>query len=162
MIRERAVAPAPLRGVVAALAVLLVLLLGLPVAMSMDRAATAATITRSDPSLDPAHLHSAVTIVLVFTWSLHLLVAAAAIWFVIKSLQGRRWARIAFTLLLVAAILGSLNSATAGPGYLWTVVATTCLQLLILALLWLPPSVRAFFATHRAGSSAPNTAGRAT
>src|SRR5699024_10804391 len=102
------------------------------------------------PALDPALLHSAVTIVLVFTWALHLLVAAAAVWFVIKSLQGRRWARIALTLLLVAAMLGSLNSAGAGPGYLWTVVATTCLQLLILALLWLPPSVRAFFAAHRA------------
>src|SRR5699024_7033770 len=116
MIRERAVAPALLRGVVAALAVLLVLLLGLPVAMSMDRAATAATITRSDPSLDPAHLHSAVTIVLVFTWALHLLVAAAAIWFVIKWLQGPRWARFRLPLLLVPANRVSLTSATAGPG----------------------------------------------
>ncbi|MFC4015011.1 hypothetical protein ACFOY2_47900 [Nonomuraea purpurea] len=143
--QQRAV-PVPLRLLVPGLVVLLALYAVLPVMMTVDRAATGASIMRNTPALSPADLDVAVAAALAYTIVLHVVSAVLALWFTLKTVRGRRWARIALTAFLVLLTLGSLNSVTAGAEYLWAVISTDAVQLAMIALLWLPASARRFFA----------------
>ncbi|MET7334592.1 hypothetical protein [Nonomuraea sp. NPDC005650] len=145
--------PLPLRLLVPALIVLLALYVALPVAMAVDRGSTGASIMRDNPALDPADLGFAVNAALVYTFALHAVSAVLAVWFTVKALKARRWARIALTGYLVLATLGSFASAAAGPEYYWAVIPTDAIQLAMIAALWLPGPARRFFAVsgHREG-----------
>jgi hypothetical protein len=57
--------------------------------------------------------------------------------------------RIALTIYLVAVTLLSLLSWAAVPEYYWEVIPTNAIHIAMIAALWLPPSVRRFFAAHR-------------
>ncbi|MEV6040354.1 hypothetical protein AB0L65_55240 [Nonomuraea sp. NPDC052116] len=122
------------------------LYVALPVAMAMNRGSTGASIMRNNPSLDPADLGFAVDAALVYTFVLHAVSAALAIWFTVKALKGRRWARVALTGYLLLAALGSFTSAAAGAEYYWAVIPTDAIHLVMIAVLWLPRSARRFFA----------------
>lgn len=148
------VAPRSVRALVVALVALIVVLLVLPVVMTIDRDSTGDSILRKDPSMTPAELDVGITVVLVYTWAMHVVYAAVATWLVLKCLKGRRWARIALTLLMVIASLNSLSSAAAGSQYYWPVIAGDVIHLAVIALLWLPKPSRAFFAAHRSVKSA--------
>ena len=141
--------PGALRWLVAAAAVGVVLLVALPTVMALDRGFTARMIMDNRPDLDPAHLDFAVNGAILYSVVLHAVDVVLTVWFVIKVLHGRRWARIALTAYLVIATVGSLNSVTAGTQILWVVIAGDGLHLVMLALLWLPGSVRRFFTAHR-------------
>jgi hypothetical protein len=143
------VAPVALRCVGVALAVLVVVLAALPIAMALDPVATAGSIARDDPSLSPADLDFAVPAAIAYAAVLHALYAAVAVWFGVKALQGRNWARIALTVLMVAATANSLDSMLAGPEYVWWAIGGDVIHVIIIGLLWLPKSVRDFFAAHR-------------
>ncbi len=80
---------------------------------------------------------------------LHSLDVALLVWFTLKVWRGRRWARIALTGYLVVASILSLISAAEGIEYLVIVIPTDVIHLIMLGLLWLPTSVRAFFAPRR-------------
>ena len=143
------VLPPPLRWLRVALALLLVLMVALPVLMTVDRGFVVPSIQRDDPFLSGDDLDFAVTVTLAFTWAVHFVYGAVAVWFTVKALRGRHWARIALTVAMVVATLNSLDSAAAGPEYYWAVIPSDVLQVGIVVLLWLPRSSRAFFAAHR-------------
>ncbi|OZM79264.1 hypothetical protein [Pseudonocardia sp. MH-G8] len=146
---RRIVAPPPLRWLGVALAVLVVVLAALPIMMALDPAMTAGTITREDPSLSGPQLDFAVAAAIAYGAVLHVIYAAVAVWFGVKAMKGRGWARIALTVLMVLATANSLDSASKGPEYLWWAIGGDVIHLVVLGLLWLPRSVREFFAAHR-------------
>lgn len=143
-------APRALRWLLVGAVVGIALLVALPLSMLLDQESLARAIMADQPDLDPAHLDVAVAAVLVFATVLHAVDVALTIWFVVKVFRRRRWARVALTAYLVMATVGSLFSAAAVPGYLWAVIPGDGMHLLMLAVLWLPASVRRFFAGHRA------------
>lgn len=138
--------PTALRWLVPAVAVGVVLLVALPAVMVLDRDFTVRAIMQDNPGLDPAHLGFAVNAVLIDAVAWHTIDVILSIWFVVKVLQRRQWARIALTIYLVIATLGSLYSAAQGTPFLWAVIPGDAVHLAMLALLWLPVSVRRFFA----------------
>jgi hypothetical protein len=154
IVRQGRVLPPPLRWLRVALAVLLVLLVALPVLMTVDRDFVVPSIQRDNPSLSGDDLDLAIVLALVYTWALHVVYGAVAVWFTVKALRGRRWARIALTVAMVVATLNSLDSAAAGPEYYWAVIPSDIVQVGIVMLLWLPRSSRAFFAARRRGDHA--------
>jgi len=154
--------PTSLRGLVLALAGLLVVLVALPIVMSLDREGTAASLLRDDPSLGSGELEVGVDVVLAYTWTLHVVYGAAAAWLVAKTLRGRRWARIALTVLMVGATINSLDSAASGPEYYWAVILGDVIHVVVVVLLWLPRSAREFFAAHRVRKDAVGRRGRAS
>jgi hypothetical protein len=144
------VVPRPLRRLGVVLAVLVVVLAALPIMMALDPAMTARTVTRQDPSLSGRDLEFAVTAAVGYAAVVHAVYAAVAVWFGVKAVKGRRWARIALTVLMVVATANSLDSALKGPEYLWWALGGDVIHLVVIGLLWLPRSVRGFFAAHRA------------
>jgi hypothetical protein len=141
--------PGALRCVMVALAALVVVLAALPVLMALDPASTVESIARNDPSLGPAELDFALTAAIAYAAILHVIYAAVAVWFGVVSLRGRRWARIALTVLMVAATLNSVDSALKGPEYLWWAIGGDVIHIVVVGLLWIPAPVRGFFAAHR-------------
>ncbi|MEO3797120.1 hypothetical protein ABGB14_43555 [Nonomuraea sp. B10E15] len=141
--------PTALRLLVPYMLVLVVLYIALPVQMAVDRDFTSASIMRNNPTLDPADLDFAVNAAIVYAIVLHALDAVLVVWFVLKALKGRHWARIALTVYLVIATLASYISAAAGSEYWWAVISGNVIHLAMIAALWLPASARAFFAAHR-------------
>jgi hypothetical protein len=146
----RIVTPRPLRWLGVVLGVLVVVLAALPIMMALDTDMTAGTITREDPSLSGPQLDFAVTAAIVYGAALHAVYAAVAVWFGVAAVRGRRWARIALTVLMVLATANSVDSASKGPEYLWWAIGGDVIHLAVIGLLWLPRSVRRFFAAHRA------------
>jgi hypothetical protein len=146
--------PAALRCVGLALAVLVVVLAALPILMAVDPATTAGSIARKDPSLSASDIEFAVPAAIAMAAALHVVYAVVAVWFGVKALKGRRWARIALTLLMVGATANSVDSLTAGPEYFWWAIGGDVIHVVVIGLLWLPSSVRDFFAAHRAARRA--------
>ena len=147
--------PAALRWLVVGVAVGVILLVALPVAMMIGRDGfLAESIMQNDPSLDPRQLEFAINAAIIYAVVIHAIDVVLTIWFVVKVLQGRQWARIALTAYLVVATFGSLYSAGSGSAYLWAVIPSDVLHIAMLALLWVPRSVRRFFAAHRAAHQA--------
>lgn len=147
--------PLPLRWLAIATAVYTVLLVALPIQMTLDQEALTASIRENNPDLNPAHMDFAINAALVYSWALHAIDVVLTIWFTVKAVRGRRWARIALTGYLLIATSFSLVSAAAGTMYLWAVISCDGIHVLMLVLLWAPRSVRRFFATHRAKSAIP-------
>lgn len=137
--------PGPLRWMGAAVGVLVLVLLALPVVMSLDRDLVTTSVLRDDPSRSGDELDTAITMVLGYTWALHVVYAAVVVWLSVKTLRGRRWARIALSVLMVLATANSIESAMAGQEYYWAVIAGDVLHISVLVLLWVPKSVRAYF-----------------
>ncbi|TCK26741.1 hypothetical protein EV378_2586 [Pseudonocardia endophytica] len=122
------------------------MLVALPVTMVLDPAATAASVERQNPSLPPSEVQSWASAAVAYAAAIHLVYAVLVTWLGAMTLRRRRWARVALTIALVLATLGSLDSATRGPGYLWWAIAGDVLHVAIIAMLWVPGSVRQFFA----------------
>lgn len=143
-------APAPLRWLTVGVAAVIVLLLALPVAMIINREGLAAVIERDTAgTLSPGWMEFAVLAAIVFAIALHLLDVVLLLWLTPRVLRGRRWARLALTVCLVVATGLSLFSAAEGGMFRWTVIPTDTVHVLMIALLWAPPSVRRFFSEHR-------------
>ncbi|PSL00049.1 hypothetical protein CLV63_102175 [Murinocardiopsis flavida] len=138
--------PAPLRWTRVCLALLIVILLALPVVMTLDPDPYIDAIARENPSLDDGELRFAYTLALAMTYGVHVPFAAVLWWLVVKTLRGRRWARVVLTLALAVAILHGFVSAAAGPEYYPAVIAGDVVMVAMIALIWIPASVRAFFA----------------
>lgn len=145
--------PAALRWLVPCVAVGVALLIALPAVMAFDRGFTADAIIENRPDLDPAHLDLAINLVIVDAVVLHAVDVVLSVWFVLKVLQGRQWARIALTVYLVVATVGSLYSAASGAQFLWAVIPGDAIHLVMLVLLWVPGPVRHFFAVHQVGTA---------
>ncbi|TDE60448.1 hypothetical protein E1295_01025 [Nonomuraea mesophila] len=146
--QEKAV-PAPLRLLVPAAIVLVAVYVALPLLMAIDRDFTGASVMRGNPGLDPAHLDFAINAAVTYAVVLHALDVVLVIWFVLKALKGRHWARVALTVYLIVATLAGFVSAAAGSEYYWAVISADVIHLVMIAALWLPASARAFFAAHR-------------
>ena len=117
--------------------------------MIIDRHGTMTTILRDQPGLDEQAQGVAFVAVILYAVVLHSLDVALLVWFTLKVWRGRRWARIALTGYPVVASILSLISAAEGIEYLVIVIPTDVIHLIMLGLLWLPTSVRAFFAPRR-------------
>ncbi|MFI5716019.1 hypothetical protein [Nocardia sp. NPDC051750] len=131
----------------------IVALIALPIVMTFDRAGVEATIAQANPDSTSDQMEFAWIASLAYTYILHLANVAVFVWLGWKTLLGRRWARVALTLLLVFVICAAMVSATAGSMYLWAVAVGHLTHSAALALLWIPPSVRAFFRTKPAHDS---------
>ena len=147
--------PAALRWVMILLVALLAVLAVLPVMMAVDSGTTIETILRENPALGPAGLDFAFAATIAYAAVLHLVYGAVAFWLGWKAVRGRRWARVALTVVLVLATLNSIDSATSGPEYFWWAIGGDVIHLAIIGLLWIPAPVRAYFAAHRAASAPP-------
>lgn len=146
--------PPPLWWMRIVVGVVLALFVALPVVMTADRASVVDSILRDDPSLGGAALEFAIAAILAYTWILHAIYIAATLWFTIIALRGRRWARIALTVTMLTATVGSLVSIAAGSEYYWAAIPTDILQVVIIIMLWLPKSSRVFFSVRgRAGAT---------
>ncbi|MDN5687701.1 MAG: hypothetical protein L0G94_13670 [Brachybacterium sp.] len=144
-------APGALRWLVVGIAASIVLLVGLPVLMLVKRTELVAAIERETPgTLSEEWMGWIVVFALAYAIVLHLVDVVLLLWLTPRILRGRRWARITLTVYLVVATAGSLYSATMGGMYLAVVIPTDILHVIMVALLWAPPSVRRFFAAHRA------------
>lgn len=65
------------------------------------------------------------------------------------------WARITLTAYLVVASYFSLYSATRGAMFLWAVIPTDILPVLMIGLLWIPAPVRRYFKPQRPTAHQP-------
>lgn len=142
--------PRALWGVVGGMIIGSILLIALPVVMIVDRDGTYAAIRNDQPGLGASDMDFAFYAVIAFAVAVHAIDVALTIWFGLKAIRGRQWARIALTSYLVLATAGSAFSAMAVPTYLWAVVPGDGIHIIMLVLLWIPRSVRDFFAAHRA------------
>lgn len=139
--------PVPLKWLVPAVGVGIFLLIALPVAMMIGRDGFLRdSVIANDPNLDPRYLQFALNASIFYAVVLHATDVVLSIWFVVKILHGRQWARIALSAYLVIATFGSLYSAAAGSAYLWAVIPGDSIHVIMLVLLWAPRSVRDFFA----------------
>ncbi|RBQ14536.1 hypothetical protein DP939_40470 [Spongiactinospora rosea] len=145
--------PPELRLLARLLVVYIAVLVALPVQMLLNGDAVARSIMRNNPSLDPAHLDFAVAGAHIYSGGLHALDIVLTLWLVLKLRKGRTWARVAFSGYLVFASLASLVSAAAGSEYLWAVIASDALHVVMFALLWWPRRVREYFAAARSKAS---------
>lgn len=144
-------APTLLRLLLVGVVASIVLLIALPVAMIINQEGLAAAIERDTAgTLTPEWMHFAVVAAIVYAIVLHLPNVVLLIWLTPRILRGRRWARIVLTAYLVIATYFSLYSASKGGMFLWAVIPTDTLHVLMIGLLWMPPSVRRFFGAHRA------------
>ncbi|WP_139417526.1 hypothetical protein [Agromyces laixinhei] len=152
--------PTPLRWLIPAVGVGICLLIALPVAMMIGRDGFLTdSIIAADPSLTTRQLEFAIIGSIVYAVVLHAVDVVLSIWFVVKIMHGRQWARIALSAYLVIATLGSLYSAASGSAYLWAVIPGDAIHIIMLVLLWAPRSVRAFFATYSGRRSSPEVPG---
>ncbi|QPZ39433.1 hypothetical protein [Paramicrobacterium chengjingii] len=143
--------PIPLKWLIPAVGVGIFLLIALPVAMVIGRDGFLRdSVIANDPQLDPRYLEFALTASIIYAVVLHAIDVVLSIWFVVKIMQGRQWARIALSAYLVIATFGSLYSAAAGSAYLWAVIPGDSIHVIMLVLLWAPRSVRDFFARYKA------------
>ena len=150
------VPPTPLKWVLAGVIGGVVLLVGLPLGMWIGRDGFLTdSILANDPTLNAQQLQFAVWASILYAVVLHAVDVALTIWLMVKVWKGRQWARIALTVYLVIATGASLYSAGAGASYLLVVIPTDALHIMMLVLLWLPRSVREFFAAHQRLRSAP-------
>ena len=142
--------PTPLKWVLAGVIGGVVLLVGLPLAMWLGRDGFLTdSILAQDPDLTAKQLEFAIWASIVYAVVLHAVDVVVTIWLMVKLWQGRQWARIAMTVYLVIATAGSLYSASKGDSYLIAVIPTDALHVMMLVLLWVPRSVREFFAAHQ-------------
>lgn len=147
--------PTPLKWVLAGVVGGVVLLVGLPLAMWIGRDGFLTdSILAQDPTLNAKELQVGVWASILYAVVLHAIDVVVTIWLMVKVWRGRQWARIAMTAYLVIATGGSLYSAAAGTSYLLVVIPTDALHVMMLVLLWLPRSVREFFAAHQRRRSA--------
>jgi hypothetical protein len=142
--------PAILRWLVGGVVASIVLLIGLPILMLVKRPGLVATIERETAgALSAEWMDRVVLFVMIYSIVLHLLDVILLAWLTPKVLRGRQWARITLTVYFAIATAGSLYSASMGGMYLAVVIPTDTLHVLMVVLLWAPPSVRRFFAAQR-------------
>lgn len=142
--------PKVLRWLIVGVVASIVLLIALPVAMLINRDGLVESIIRESPDVASEHLDWVIVIVMVYTVGLHLIDVVLLLWLTPRVLRGRQWARIALTVYLVVATFFSIeNSAGKGAMFLWAVIPTDLLHVVMVALLWAPRSVRTYFASHR-------------
>lgn len=143
-------APGPLRLLLVGVGVSIVLLIGLPILMLVNHSELVATIERETAgTLSEEWMGRVVVFVMIYSIVLHLLDVILLVWLTPKVLRGRQWARITLTVYLAVATAGSLYSATIGGMYLAVVIPTDVLHIIMVVLLWAPPSVRRFFVANR-------------
>lgn len=138
--------PGALRVMFAGAMISNVLLIGLPVAMAVNSEHTYRVIAADQPGLDPAATEVAFYATLAYAFVVHAIAVGLNTWFGAKSLRGRRWARIALSIYLVVVSIGGLFSAAYFP---WLVIVSNVIHLGMLLILWVPGSVRRYFAAHR-------------
>ena len=153
-------APAPLHWLIWCGVVSIIALIALPIVMTFDRAGVETTIAQANPDLPPDQMEFAWIASLTYTYLLHFANVAVFVWLGWKVLLGRRWARVTLTLVLVFVICAAIISATAGSMYLWAVAIGHLAHSAGLALLWLPPAVRAFFRTEHSAERTPRAQAR--
>ncbi|MGO1974240.1 MAG: hypothetical protein ACTH2Q_14895 [Propionibacteriaceae bacterium] len=143
--------PKPLRWLIAGVVASIALLIALPVVMLIDREGLVEAIRRDSPDVADEHLGLAVVFVMIYSVGLHLVDAILLLWLTPRVLRGRQWARIVLTAYLIIATFFSIeNSAMKGTMFLWAVIPTDILHVVMITLMWVPRSVRAHFAAHRA------------
>lgn len=142
--------PKALRWLIVGVVASIVLLVALPVAMLIDMDGLVESIMRESPDVASEHLDWVIVIVMVYTIGLHLIDVVLLLWLTPRVLRGRQWARIVLTVYLVIATFFSIeNSAGKGDMFLWVVIPTDLLHIVMITLLWAPRSVRTYFAAHR-------------
>jgi hypothetical protein len=153
--------PRPMRWLVVGSVASVVLLLALPVMMLIDRNAVVATILGGGTQMDAsdrewllANLDRVFGFVMLYTVVLHAVCIGVLSWFTPKAVRGRNWARIGLSVFLIAVTCLSIISAAQGGMFLAFVIPSDIIHVLMLVLLWVPPSVGRFYAEHR---SAPQT-----
>lgn len=143
-------APRALQWLVAGIVASIALLIALPIVMMIDQDGLRAAIDNdTGGELDPEWKDWVLVATIVYAVVLHLVDVALLLWLVPKVLRGRNWARITLTIYLVVATFFSLYSATQGTMFLWAVIPTDILHVLMIALLWMPASVRRYFTDQR-------------
>lgn len=143
-------APVALRLLLVGIGVSIVLLVGLPILMLVNQSELVVTIEEETAgTLSEEWMGRVVIFVMIYSIGLHLLDVVLLVWLTPKVLRGRQWARITLTAYLVVATAGSLYSASIGGMYLAVVIPTDLLHVIMILLLWAPPSVRRFFAAQR-------------
>ena len=157
--------PRPIRWLAIGALVSIILLLALPALMLIDRDGVIAAIMRECQRLETAnrewlaaHPDIVFGFVMIYTVVLHLVCAGVLSWFTPKAARGRGWARIGLSVYLLVATGLSVVSAVQGGMFLAIVIPTDIIHVLMLVLLWAPPSVRRFYAEHRSVRRSRSTA----
>lgn len=142
--------PRALRWLVVGVVASIILLIALPIVMMIDQAGLRAAIEEDTRgSLDPKWKDWVLVATIVYAVVLHLVDVALLLWLIPKVLRGRNRARITLTVYLILATYFSLYSATQGAMFLWAVIPTDILHVLMIGLLWIPTSVRRYFQLQR-------------
>ncbi|GAA1551973.1 hypothetical protein [Brevibacterium picturae] len=139
-------APRPLRWLVVGVVASIALLIALPIVMMIDQAGLRAAIEEdTGGGLNPEWKDWVLVATIVYAVVLHLIDVALLLWLVPRVLRGRNWARITLTIYLVVATYFSLYSAAQGAMFLWAVIPTDILHVLMIGPLWIPASSRQHF-----------------
>lgn len=120
-------------------------LIGLPVTMMINRSATLTSIRNRRPDLEPDEVAIGFLMAVGTAALLHTIAVVLLLWLTAKALRRRPWARVGLTILLIVMSVLGLGSAAASPLFLAVVIGTITVQLVMLGLLWLPPSMRKLF-----------------
>lgn len=142
-----------LRWIGIGVALLALLYAALPVVLLVDRGQLERYVLRERPGLGPSELGTARAAVILFIAVVHAGFLGLEVWLAIMIRRPRLWARRLFTVVLIMATVGSLASWSAVPEFAPVIIATGLLQLAVLALLWLPRSMRRHFAEAATGRS---------
>lgn len=152
---RRGAVPSGIHWVLCGLVVLVVVHLLVPLVMWVQRDELREGVATSNPTLTSVELKWAVIVILGASLVFHLAFVGLYFWLGFKVCDGRRWARIALTTALVIGTLASVVSFSLSPMFRVIIPATDLLQIVLIALLWLPQSSRQHFAVARSDRERP-------
>ena len=115
-----------------------------------NQGALADTLREANPDISSADMETYTSGLLIGAVLVHLCFAAASIWLAVMVGEGRHWARVTVTVLLIFNLLLSVflfAAPFAGLPQRIVHIISALLKLFVIALLWLPESSRKYFAT---------------
>jgi hypothetical protein len=146
--RLRRAVPKEISWVAFGLIILVAFHLMTTVIMVLQREAIAAGIRKANPSLSDLQVSYALAVTLVVSALFHAIFVLLYIWLAFKIRTGKPWARTTLAAVLVVATGASAVSFSLSPLFRLFIPLGDVLQLILIGLLWLPASSRAYFAAR--------------
>ena len=116
--------------------------------MVLQREAIAEGIRKANSSLSELQVSYALALTLVVSALFHAIFVLLYIWLAFKIRTGKPWVRVTLTAVLVVATGASAVSFSLSPLFRLFIPLGDVLQLILIGLLWLPASSRAYFAAR--------------
>ncbi|QBD81795.1 hypothetical protein EPA93_39810 [Ktedonosporobacter rubrisoli] len=150
---SKRVVPKLINLVVLGLVILIVVHLAVVAIMMVESSVVKESIRQANPTLDSKSLASALRVTLVAGGFFHAVFVLLYSWLAFQIRTGSRWSRMVLTVVLAVATIASATSFFSSPIFRLLIPFEDVFQLVLIGLLWLPASCRAFFAGRFSSAS---------